>query len=303
MRAFFPVLIVCVLIFAGCETSPPALPSVSAWEALPAGADAYFYVSAEENRELLSGFLEEGMGTRYFLENTRSLYGALLRSAAGGESPFVIAAGGNYSVGLVEFGLRRSEGWEEKAFELAGGGTVRYYRGGGGQEIAAPSSGLILMTQGGIEERLQSLYGVPVSPLRGDAQAALEGHSAGFYFPDGNNLDLLPAFPKGMALPLREALFFIDPASGERKGYELSGRLAFKNETDALAASVALRLLLSAFMGSQGFGFAEIRALLKVGLEKEVLVFSGVFFPRELGERFLSSVLPARPSSAPQGQK
>ncbi|MCL1818960.1 MAG: hypothetical protein FWG35_08500, partial [Spirochaetaceae bacterium] len=74
----------CVLAFTGCKTAPPALPPVHPAAALPQKMDAYFYLSMEENKDLIAGFIDKGMGGRYFLEHTLLMYGAIRRGAAGG---------------------------------------------------------------------------------------------------------------------------------------------------------------------------------------------------------------------------
>jgi hypothetical protein len=290
----------CLLALGACRSSPPVLPpELHPSAALPQGMDAYFYAEMTANRELLAGFAEEtGMkstGSAYFLEHTDFMYGAV-RQAAGPEGAFFLAAAGDYSAGLVEFGIRWSDGWEEKPLALPAG-EIRYYRHSEtGMEIAVPSSNLILMASGGIEARLAALFGVPASPLAADVLAALENHSAGVYLPGGENLSLFPLFPPGLSLPLRDALFFTDPLGQD---YTASGLLAFQNDRDALAASVMLRLIFSAVMTSQGMNLADIRTGLKVELNGEKLGFAGLRFPRSIARQFLFLMTPAARQGTP----
>jgi hypothetical protein len=290
----FPVTFVFLLFillgFAGCRTPPPALPPVHPSAALPAEADVYFYVSVAENGELLQGFLEDGgqsAGGRYFLEHTRVMYGAARRAQQGGPA-FLAAASGDYSVGLVEFGVGRDSAWEEKSVPV-GESQARYYRNRDtGMELAIPSPQMIL-TGSGVAEALGGLYAGAVPPLRGDTLAALESHSAGFYLPRAGESGLPPLLPPSSSIPLKEAALFADPVSGA--DYAVSGELVFANDTDAAWSSVMLRLLFSGFMGSQGMSLAEIRRALTISIEAEKLRFSGITFPGEMARQMLGALI------------
>jgi hypothetical protein len=281
-----------LLALAGCGTTPPALPPVHPSAALPPDMDAYFYLSVAENTELLGGLTGAGgnstMGSRYFLEHSSGIYGAV--SQTGGEANLLIAASGDYSVGLVEFGIGTGDVWEETSVLLAGG-EARYYRNREtGMEIAIPSPQLILMGSG-VAERLAWLYAGVVSPLREDTLRSLESHAAGFYLPQAAKTGLPPFIPPGSSLPLKEAELFADPSGSGDGIYAASGRLLFADGSSAMGASIMLRFVFSGLMTQQGYSLAEIRQSLKLAVEAESIVFSGLSFPGEMARAILLSLV------------
>jgi hypothetical protein len=253
--------------------------------------DAYFYLSVAENTELLRGFIEAGdnstMGSRYFLEHSRGIYGAV--SKTGGEANFLIAASGDYSVGLVEFGIGTEDAWEETSVLLAEG-EARYYRNREtGMEIAIPSPQLILMGSG-LAERLAWLYAGAASPLREETLQSLENHAAGFYLPRAVKTGLPPFIPPGSLLPLKEASLFADPSGGDGL-YAASGQLLFADGKSAAGAAVILRFAFSGLLRRQGRSFADIRQSLKLRVEEDLIVFSGLSFPGEMARAILRSLM------------
>jgi hypothetical protein len=311
-RGAFAFLVFISLVFLGCRTAPPALPAVHPSEALPPDMDVYFYVSVADNADVLRRFAESGgpsAGSDYFLNHARFIYGAVRQAGgdgagnSGGLGPaFLLAAEGDYSAGLVEFGIRRGDGWEELTLPVRGG-EVRYYRNGEtGTEISIPSSRLILMGTGGIAESLSALYGAlardggadnefpenAAGPLGGEIISAFESHSSAFYFPSPEKTGLSAFIPANIPVPLRSALLFTDPGEG---GYDVSGSLAFQNDRDALTMSVMLRLMFSAFLGSRGMSLTEIRTRLKVVPARDVIDFSGLKFPPEMAEEILLALM------------
>jgi hypothetical protein len=264
--------------------------------------DAYFYLSLAENAELLQGFLEDSTGSRYFLEHTRVMYGAVRQAEKDAKSgaAFLIAAEGDYSVGLVEFGVGTDAAWEEKNIPV-GESQARYYRNKDtGMELAIPSPALIL-TGSGVAERLGALYAGAASPLQGDTLAALESHSAGFYLPKVGKTGLPPLLPPNAPIPLKEATLFADPldrplpgdatAGGKGEGYAVEGTLVFASGKDAMGAAFLLRMMFSTLMGAQGMSLADIRQVLKITPEGEKLHFSGITFPRETAGAILSALM------------
>jgi hypothetical protein len=287
----FLLLVTLAFFFAGCGTPPPVLPPVHPSAALPADMDAYFYLSVAENEELLRGFMETDgnstMGSRYFLEHSRRIYGAVSGTATGAN--FLIAAAGDYSVGLVEFGIGRGDAWEEQS-ALFAEGEARYYRSRDtGMEIAIPSPELILMGSG-VAERLAFLYAGASSPLNTDTLAALESHAAGFFLPKAAKTGLPPFIPANSPLPLKQAMLFADPAA-EDAGYEAAASLLFASDRDALGAAFMLRLALSGFMSSQGKSLAEIRQTLRFAVEGERIRFSGLTLPKEMAAQILFALM------------
>ncbi|MDR1624914.1 MAG: hypothetical protein LBT33_00100 [Spirochaetia bacterium] len=276
---------------AACGTTPPALPPVHPAAALPPDMDAYFYLSVAENTELLRGFAEADgnstMGSRYFLEHSRSIYGAVSKTR--GDAGFLIAAAGDYSVGLVEFGIGTDGAWEETSV-LLDGGEARYYRNKEtGMEIAIPSPQLILMGSG-VAERLAWLYAGVSPPLGEDTLGDLESHAAGFYLPRAGKTGLPPFIPAGSPIPLKEATLFADP-SGRDGLYAASGRLLFADGKNATGAAIMLRFAFSGLMAQQGYSLAEIRQSLKVAVEARSIVFSGLSFPEEMARMMLFSLM------------
>jgi hypothetical protein len=287
---FFAAYVVFVL--SGCGTTPPALPPVHPSQALPPDMDAYFYLSVGENEELLRGLAEAGgnstMGSRYFLEHSRGIYGAAAKTQ-GGRVNFLIAASGDYSVGLVEFGIGTEASWEETSVLLAEG-EARYYRSGEtGMEIAIPSPRLMLVGSG-VAEPLAWLYAGAASPLGEDTLGALESHAAGVYLPRAAKTGLPPFIPAGSSIPLKEAALFIDPSGADGR-YTASGRLVFADGKDAMGAAIMLRLVFSNLMSRQGYSPSEIRQTLKLAVEAESIVFSGLGFPGEMARTILFSLM------------
>jgi hypothetical protein len=256
--------------------------------------DAYFFLSVHENEDLLRAFMQgDSMGSRYFLEHTAVMYGAIQQRPAaegGGLNSFVIAAQGEYSVGLVEFGIGRESAWEEALVSVPGG-EARYYRNKDtGMEIAIPSPALMLMGSG-VGERLAELYVGASSPVREDTLAILESHSAGFYLPRTAKTGLPPLLPPNAGLPLKEALLLADPAVPEDNGYAVSGSLKFATDRDAMGAAFMLRLAFSGLMSSQGKSLAEIRQTLKVAPEGDTIQFSGITFPKETAQQMFMTLM------------
>ncbi|MDR1317831.1 MAG: hypothetical protein LBK13_13275 [Spirochaetales bacterium] len=282
----------CVFVtLSGCGTTPPELPEAHPSAALSADADAYFYLSVTENMELLRDFTESGgsstLGSRYFLEHSNAIYGAVSKSQGG--AGFLIAASGDYSVGLVEFGIGTDDAWMDASVFLAEG-EARYYRNmDTGMEIAIPSPRLILMGSG-VAESLAWLHAGASSPLGDDICAALESHRAGFYLPKAAKTGLPPFIPAGSPLPLQEALLFVDPSAREGL-YTASGELLFADNRNAAGAAVMLRLAFSGLMTQQGYSLAEIRQNLKLFVEARTILFSGLPFPRELARLVLFSLM------------
>jgi hypothetical protein len=232
------------------------------------------------------------------------MYGAVRQAAAdkSGEvnagksgAEFLIAAQGEYSVGLVEFGVGTDAAWEEKNIPV-GESQARYYRNKDtGMELAIPSPALIL-TGSGVAERLGALYAGADSPLRDDTLAALESHSAGFYLPKVGKTGLPPLLPPNAPIPLKEAVLFADPraggdAGGKTEGYAVAGTLVFENEKAVPMAAFMLKMMFSSQMGSQGMSFAEIQQTLKITPEGEKLHFSGITFPQETARAILFSLM------------
>jgi hypothetical protein len=276
---------------AACGTTPPALPPVHPAAALPPDMDAYFYLSVAENTELLRGFTEAGgdstMGSRYFLEHSRSIYGAVSKTEGGAD--LLIAAEGDYSVGLVEFGIGTDDAWEE-TYVLIAEGEARYYRNRlSGMEIAIPSPQLILMGSG-VAGRLAWLYAGAAPPLREDTLGSLESHAAGFYLPRAGKTGLPPFIPPDSPIPLQEALLLADP-SGRDGSYTASGRLLFTDDKHTLGAAMMLRLAFSSLMTQQGHSLAEIRQSLKLAAEAQSIVFSGLSLPGEMARTILFSLI------------
>ena len=276
-----------VLVFAGCKSSPPAMPPVHPAAALPPNMDAYFYLSMEENKDLIAGFIDQGMGGRYFLENTRVMYGSVKRDAPDGG--LMIAAQGDYSVRLVEFGIGREDAWEETGVLIAEG-EARYYRNREtGMEMAIPAPQLIL-TGSGIAERLAHLFaGRAAFPVREDTLAAWESHAAGFYLPRIDEKGLPPLIPPNLPIAAKEILILADPrGAGET---DIAGSVSFDSADMALAASFFLRMSFAGFMGSQGMSAAEIRSTLKITPEGKRIDFSGIRFPRKAAEQLFAGLI------------
>jgi hypothetical protein len=287
----FVPFVVITLVFLACATPPSALPPVHPSAALPSDGDAYFYLSVADNADLLAGFTEADgkstMGSRYFIEHSRRIYGAVSKNPAG--SAFLIAAQGDYSVGLVEFGIGRDDAWEETSVLLAEGEQRYYHNRDTGMEIAIPSPELILMGNG-LAERIAFLYAGSPSPLPEDTLAALESHSAGFYLPKAAKTGLPPFIPANSPLPLKEATLFADPdAAGE--GYVAAGSLLFASDKDTMGAAFMLRLAFSSLMSAQGKSLTEIRQTLKLEVQGASIQFSGITLPKEMAREILFSLM------------
>lgn len=289
----FSAILVTAAALLACRTPPPP-PAVHPSLALPAGKDAYFTVSVPENRDFLRRTADDiglrSRGTDYFIERARVIYGAADIPAGGGLS-FILAAEGDYSRALVEFGVRREEGWEEVILRLERG-RLRYYREAAtGIEIAVPSSRLILIGSGDMEQSLLSLYGrasVPEAPAKTPLPAFHDRHTAALHLPRPDKNIMSRLGTAGMILD--DILLYADRVDAS---YAVSGSLEFREEREARAVSVLLRLLLSGLLVRQGRSFSQIRAELKIAVTGGTLSFEGAVFPEAAVAEALRAALPA----------
>lgn len=279
-------------LFAACRTPPPPLPEADPASALPAEAGLYFALAVPENRDFLRRVAaENGLASRgsdYFLDRSRIVYGAAEFSPEKGSSRLTVAAQGDFSRALVEFGVRRSEGWSEHRLETAVG-AIRYYRDPQGREIAVPSDEIILLASGGgVEESLRRLYGLPPAGRTATLPRGFRSRSAAFCFsrPGGNLFPLTAGFLE--VIPFQEAEVYADRRDGH---FSLDGRAVFAGSREAASAAALLRLFLSGLMIAEGRSPAEIRSSLSVQVSGPEIFFSGLVFSDDSAAALLRRIL------------
>ena len=267
LRAFFgrrgklPLLLsfaaFSLVAFGACKTPAPPLTLTHTSQALPEGRDFYFFLSVTKNRDFLTKFFKESglasRGSDYLLANSRILYGAASVSLSR-EPRFVLAAEGDYSKSLVEFGIGLESGWESLERE-AGTGKFRAFREkSSGFEIAIPDNRLMLLAWGSTEESLRRLASPTASVLAPDTAAEFETHAAAAFLPTPAETVVSLASP--MAPAFNRLFLFADRGN---TSYELSGRLSYREERDGRVLSAVLKLFLADKLAEQGTSFEEIR--------------------------------------------
>lgn len=290
-----PALCLLAVLFAACRTPPPPLRELKPAAALPTGADLYFSLSIPENRDFLQHIIaDRGLGSRgsdYFLRRAQFVYGAAhLPSPDSSPRPgprLLVAAEGDFSRSLVEFGVRRERGWTEEKLKTARG-PLRYYQNNQGAEIAAPADGLILLSLGGeITPALERLF-------RGTGD-----EDQGLIPPEylARSFALRFSRPRGhLSLPLGgildNFLYNLTKVYGDRTEgqFTLSGEAVFSGPGEATAAAVLLRLVFSGLLLGQGLDLPQIRSILSVDAEGETVFFSGLQFSEESVTDFLNKI-------------
>ena len=288
----FPlILFFAAALFAlgSCRTPAPPLPSIHPSQALPEGRDFYFFLSVPKNRDFLAKFFQaSGLASRgsdYLLANSRLLYGAA-SIVSGREPRFVLAAEGDYSKSLIEFGISLESGWAAVERQ-AGDRKLRAFREkSSGLELAIPNDRLLILAWGSSEESLRRAFSPGPPTLAPETTAEFEAHGAAAFFPAPAETVVGLSSPTA---PAFDRLFLFSDRNGA--AYDLSGRVSLREERDGRILASVMKLFLADKMTEQGFSLEEIRTRLKLDLQGETLRFSGFVFPEADLAALLGAVL------------
>ncbi len=169
---------------------------------------------------------------------------AAVTLAKGAPARFDVAALGGYPSGIIGMRLSGNREWRETPTP-----SGKYWQWSkAGLQMGIPNNGILLASNGGIEQLL-SRWASPVTlTIPPDAAQDMQNADFVLYMPElpGNLTE--SAAQKGMSLPIQEV--WLNAVKG-KSGYDFSGTVNTSSEQKAKVLALALRLGLVAWMRSQ----------------------------------------------------
>lgn len=270
------------LIFAACRTAPlPVERDLVAY--LPADQGAYLFINDAATGEVVLEALFGGSVSADQLARVVDRTDLVVATVGRTPAPRLnLVAAGRYPRRIIERNLRRDPLWIET--RLARGAPAGSYFSDveTGFEVAVLRSGLVLVSEGGIEARLEQAAAIEQGRIAA-ANAALETqlaaweseaqrHQLTVHFPDPGR-EALSRFGAPIRMPLQDITVFFDRSE---ESVALAGVIRLESEQDARAFHVLFRLLFLAIVRDAGLDMQQLSAQLESQRSGSVVRFHGV---------------------------
>lgn len=235
-----------LIVLTSCASVPKRSPSE--WLGiLPADATLYVSFSVKGSADLVKKALK-GAGPDFqdvgaLMDRTDRMVAAVTLTK-GTPARFNVAALGNYPSGIIGMRLSGNKEWKESKTP-----SGKYWQWSkAGLQMGIPNNGILLASNGGIEQLL-SRWTAPIAlSIPPDAAEDMLNSDFVLYMPElpGNVTE--DAAQKGLNIPIHEVWL---NAVKQKDGYELSGTVNTTDEREARLLGLALKLGLVAWMRSQ----------------------------------------------------
>lgn len=235
-----------LIALASCATVPKRAPSE--WlGVLPEDATMYVSFAVPGSADLVKKALKDAgpdfQDVGALMDRTDRMVAAVTL-AKGAPVRFDVAALGNYPAGIIGMRLSGNKEWKESSSS-----SGKYWQWSkAGLQMGIPNNGILLASNGGIEQLL-SRWTAPIAlSIPPDAAQDMLKSDFVLYMPElpGNITE--GAAQKGLNIPIQEVWL---NAVKQKNGYELSGAVNTTDEREAKLLGLALKLGLVAWMRSQ----------------------------------------------------